>query len=640
MPLNSDFLKMVVCRSIAVVLIFCVSHARSQDDRVSLTFTVNPPYSMYLTDYKNSSGMLTIKNNTESAIDITIGGSFKGSETKIDVTLDHTTNTFSVPGNGTITSSIASLQKYLDFRNSSIIVKGPYSESELLSQPLPEDEYTICLTAYDMNGVPASNHENDNGCSNPILINFPDPPVLLNPLCEDTVTVLHPQAVSFQWNFPTVPFAVSPSNLKYVLKIVDVIPVTRDPNDAMNSATTPSFFERQVNGLLYFYGTTDPQFIPGHKYAVRVTVSDPSHKITFKNNGVSEVCEFTYGKGKEHTRKISLTDAENLFFRRESIFPSASAHELFAAFNPEIQSADSVAEDYAFKFMALPPISPLALKNNDAAYNRAVSKNDSDQISLKSILKLSFARADTFKERYASYTGSAQQKIKALVTSLDSLVKTGNEILSNGITFRKAEADYLKDELSALYQQLQELIKNQAVDPAQLQNAIDLSDDVADYFASVSLFAIRNPGSEKKGINHRGPYATDHFILRKNLSAPQGPEVVELQIYPYYYNDKNPNATDNAMIGKMVKVVPYLRRNDPDYKTNYADGNSLTSPATASVNAGRFYVRFFSADGTREVKVMNGDEGQIIDLRHETITQGSSGKPFLKIFIRINPKEN
>ncbi|HMK05995.1 MAG TPA: hypothetical protein VK476_00610, partial [Flavobacterium sp.] len=117
---------------------------------------------------------------------------------------------------------------------------------------------------------------------------------LIAPKCDETIVAGNmPQNVIFTW----LPAPGVAPGTQYKLKIVELVPITRNPNEAMNSATTPAFFETTVNTYSFFYGPAQPAFKDGKKYAWRVTALKPGTvNSNFQNNGNSEVCNFLYQK--------------------------------------------------------------------------------------------------------------------------------------------------------------------------------------------------------------------------------------------------------------------------------------------------------------------------------------------------------
>jgi hypothetical protein len=86
----------------------------------------------------------------------------------------------------------------------------------------------------------------------------------------------------------------------YTLRIVEMVDSTKNPNDAMLSATTPAFLEETILGSTTFlYGPGQPVLEPGKKYAWQViagrgTGPDMGDMTKdFRNKGRSEVCWFS-----------------------------------------------------------------------------------------------------------------------------------------------------------------------------------------------------------------------------------------------------------------------------------------------------------------------------------------------------------
>lgn len=129
------------------------------------------------------------------------------------------------------------------------------------------------------------------GCSAFFPIGYTDASILSTPSCNDTIAFQSPQNIVFSWmQSPAIG-----AQLQYNFKIVEVIPQDRNINDAMNSATTPPFFETTTSIPLFVYGPAQPALEQGHKYAWQVTVSDANGKVYFFRDGKSEVCAFIMG---------------------------------------------------------------------------------------------------------------------------------------------------------------------------------------------------------------------------------------------------------------------------------------------------------------------------------------------------------
>ena len=98
----------------------------------------------------------------------------------------------------------------------------------------------MCIQAVDyaIQEIPLSNAE-PLGCSNTFSLEQLSPPQLIAPRCDESVLAAQIQSLIFSW----LPPPGVPPGSQYKLKIVELNPSSRNPNEAMNSATTPTFFE-------------------------------------------------------------------------------------------------------------------------------------------------------------------------------------------------------------------------------------------------------------------------------------------------------------------------------------------------------------------------------------------------------------
>jgi hypothetical protein len=186
------------------------------------------------------------------------------------------------------------LKNYLDIN--SAIVTGINKNDLFNGTGMPEGTYTFCILAIDFTTGGTLSEGEPLGCSAPFDIQQISPPDLISPSCNETVDAQSVQNIIFTW----LPPNGVPVNVQYKLKIVEVIPSSKNSNDAMNSATVPAFFETTTNSLSFLYGPSQPLLKLGNKYAWRVTAMPPVGAIAgttsnFQNNGKSEVCSFVYG---------------------------------------------------------------------------------------------------------------------------------------------------------------------------------------------------------------------------------------------------------------------------------------------------------------------------------------------------------
>ncbi len=293
---------------------------------VIVNIAAMPPYSPYLTDYfiyDNQTVMtVTAIGAPGETYQIYFNGSIIGDNGISIKTRDshYPSQPFVIQANVPTVLKGMDLQDMFDWGNVDIV--GVSIKNVIRTNGVPEGNYRICLQAYDyqtrqMIGV--------ESCSSPIMIQHVNPPMLTAPVCDAEILQTRPQNMMFSWTYnPGVT-----SSVRYLLKIVELLD-TQNPYDAINSQTTPAFFEKSVSSINYLYTAIDPVLKPGKKYAWRVKAYDLNNKIKFKNNGESEVCVFQYKSDNSTINQDDITSTTeshisgkaNYYFVEENTVPA------------------------------------------------------------------------------------------------------------------------------------------------------------------------------------------------------------------------------------------------------------------------------------------------------------------------------
>lgn len=285
----------------SLILLFAVQFIYAQTPTVNVTVQVLPPYSTYLPDYVNSPSKVVFTLMSYTNASVRLKASIKGDNGISVTTSDSYRPTTAIQLTAYQQKMLTGLdlKNYLDFN--SAVVTGISKNDLFRGSGIPEGSYTLCIQALDYNtGAPLSNAE-PLGCSNTFNIEQLSPPQLISPRCDEPVLAGQIQNVIFSW----LPPAGVPPGSQYKLKIVELNPSTRNPNEAMNSATTPAFFETTTTSFSFVYGPSMPALKKGKKYAWRVTLIPNGGRaaanqqvLNAQNKGNSEVCSFEY-KGEE-----------------------------------------------------------------------------------------------------------------------------------------------------------------------------------------------------------------------------------------------------------------------------------------------------------------------------------------------------
>lgn len=276
-------------------IICCVSFIQiyAQTYPVTVNAQLIPPYTVYLSDYASPENeklfvSLLFNDLTTPNYNVRLRLTIEGVGIKIETKPEAQLPAITINSGMLERLGAAELSPYFDANN--LLFQGISKQQYQKNAALPEGFYKFCIQAFDYNkNIAVSN----KACASAWLI-LNDPPRINTPVCNSTVKAIFPQNLLFQW----LPMHLSSPNISertsYNFRLVQIIPIGRNPNDAINTSI-PIFETTSENSILY-YGITEPQLIPGQQYAWRVQAKDAGGKGLFKNNGYSEVCMFTYGE--------------------------------------------------------------------------------------------------------------------------------------------------------------------------------------------------------------------------------------------------------------------------------------------------------------------------------------------------------
>lgn len=293
-PTKSVKIKvLLIIQVIVLISILVFSPARGQTYPVTISVAVTPSYTSRINDYTAQPNKIVamLINTSGSDKEITLRGTFSG-EGGIKIA---TSPSYKMPAPIVLHPAqpyLMNLENVQDVFDVNHLVFQGITKNELIYGPgLPEGDYTLCLRAFDYNTLQPLSEE-EMGCSNTFTVTNVEPPVILLPVCGQEILASSPQTISFTWTRPPG----TPVNAQYTLQIIQVLPGTRIPDNAIQTANTPLFFEKIVYINSYLFGPVDPQLEPGSKYVCIVTVSDPTNQVTFQNHGISASCSFTWVK--------------------------------------------------------------------------------------------------------------------------------------------------------------------------------------------------------------------------------------------------------------------------------------------------------------------------------------------------------
>jgi hypothetical protein len=253
-----------------------------------------PPYSVYLSDYAQPGAeklrvILLQRDLSQSAYSLRLVLSV---ELNGRVVL-RTARAFNPPplvldpGVPTVIAG-ADLSPYLDSRNLEFV--GYSREQYEKTRALPEGSYRLCVAAYDYRrpDVPVATE----ACAY-YFLSKSEPPLVNYPACGTKLPAKPVQQVVFSWLPRNTASANSVATTEYEFSLYEVRPAGRNVNDVMLSSRP--IYQVSTGYTQLVYGASEPALQEGMQYAWRVQAKDQDGKDSFRNNGYSEVCSFTYG---------------------------------------------------------------------------------------------------------------------------------------------------------------------------------------------------------------------------------------------------------------------------------------------------------------------------------------------------------
>lgn len=286
---------------LAIFLYLGISFATFAQQQVNVSVNVLPPYSNNISELLNNPTRVSINltNLTLEPVDLKLHFILEGDNGVIIRSRD----TYQ-PGNP-ITLQPGQTQ-FLGFRDieglaleNDVEFLGTTQNQILRTRKIPDGNYSLCVEAYEFRspgktaplsaGFPL-------GCALNLQLGDYDPPIIISigdGVCADKVTPSTPQFLTISWLGAIGTPLGLPVN--YEVEVVEVYPANREVNDAIFTATRPIFLSEVTPATVFNINNIHQQMKLGAKYVLRVRAFSPDSAFNFRNNGYSQVCQFTYG---------------------------------------------------------------------------------------------------------------------------------------------------------------------------------------------------------------------------------------------------------------------------------------------------------------------------------------------------------
>ncbi len=280
-----------ICLSLVCFFGFQLS---AQNYPIQSTLFLAPPYTLSLPQYANSNERFNVqllnKDFATPIVQVYL-------QLRIDgpgITLETKAN-FRSPIPITLTAGIPTALSGVDlaelFNPNNLNFQGlNYSQFLGNGSYLPQGLYTFSIVAkaYD-NAAQVSNIAT---ATTGIFKHLP--PIINLPFDRSYVNNQTPQFFQIQFTPRHTISAELISAIRYRIRINEVYPATRNPNEVMQSSNLP-FFETITDQTTLIYSGSEPMLMDGRTYAIQVQAIDVNGKDLFDNNGLSQVVTFIYG---------------------------------------------------------------------------------------------------------------------------------------------------------------------------------------------------------------------------------------------------------------------------------------------------------------------------------------------------------
>ncbi|KUJ60599.1 hypothetical protein AR687_17665 [Flavobacteriaceae bacterium CRH] len=256
---------------------------------VTISTQITQPSPIYLSNYADATTInsplkiqLVLNDLTISNRQVRIKCYFQGNS------ISFSTNDFVVgarplylEGGFPLQLTNVDLAPYFEFQNILGLNPNQYA------QPLPEGIYNFSVEVYDF----ATNKKLSKKTSVTTIIFQNEPPFLNLPLNNASIMQSNIQNIIFSWT----PRSINVSNVEYEFSLVEIWDNYTPVQNAF--AYSPPLYTTTTRNTTFQYGISQPQLIPGKKYAWRIkakAILGAEEIGVFKNNGYSEIFSFNY----------------------------------------------------------------------------------------------------------------------------------------------------------------------------------------------------------------------------------------------------------------------------------------------------------------------------------------------------------
>ena len=303
-----------------VVMLLIAMSARAQVFPVDVNTNLTPPYSAFIADYSQVGSNrwmtnITLRDANEPSLQVRLRITIESSTIKLQ------TKPNFVPANPIVLSpnvpkqiSGSDLQPYLSYNN--LQFSGIPRTTIEQNGKIPEGMYTFKVEVLEY----TSGKVISRPAQASAYIQLRDQPLTSSPACSTAVSPSQGQNTIFQWQPASSPGPGAGGTTEYQFTLFEITDNNIDPMNAITNNAIFKVYESQWQmQTTLVYGVAQPALDLGKKYVWQVQARDGRGFTSFKNNGVSSPCWFSYGYPTGGTVSLTKPDDEFSFTKEDQI---------------------------------------------------------------------------------------------------------------------------------------------------------------------------------------------------------------------------------------------------------------------------------------------------------------------------------
>lgn len=296
----------IILRTFAFLFSLCFSCVStwSQNFPIRVNTSISAPYPIYLTDYYNADQKITVQvlplDKSIENFKVKLHMTIEGKNIRLETSKNYRPQPIYLTANEPLIFTGTDFSELFNINN--LDLTGISREDYQLGGKLPEGIYTFTFEVLDYN---RSSIVSNKGFAVAWLV-LSEPPLLNTPQSGTKIRQTAVQNIVFQWMPRNTGSPNSSASTNYIFRLYEINAEGVSPDFIVNS--TKPIYETTVDGSTFIYGPDATELILGKKYAYYIQAKDINGRDLFRNEGKSEVREFTYGEECRIPQNLKATE--------------------------------------------------------------------------------------------------------------------------------------------------------------------------------------------------------------------------------------------------------------------------------------------------------------------------------------------